>query len=365
MWGHTEAAGGIGVETSIPPPDMGWRYSCRYRAFNLCQRGMSAPTLSIHVGPSKTATTFLQREVFERIESAACFPVPELEVQDRTFRFGDLFSFSPGFWGGVEGDPFGEGGQQPARDVVVSDERIFGGLAAPRPWIPGAVQSRGLPPSPRRHTHGRHDLCSVSSHLRALRAAAGGWGYERVQVLLTPRRQDTKLASSYAQLSNRVRGAGQQNFEAWVRHLLHDVVGYNKGGGLKLNYALWWRRLGEAVGPENVFFLPFELLRADSAAFLRQWLDFLGVPEGGAIADALSGPGSAGQNVRSWSADTWSLRTPIKKGHHLLRWPDFSRGSEVRITDELKEEILTVYEEGNRSLDEHVPHLNLERYDYY
>ena len=326
---------------------------------------MSEPTLYIHVGPSKTATTFLQRDVLGRVESAECLPVPEIEVQGRSLRFGDLFSLSPEFWRGLEEDPLAGSVQHSGRDVVISDERIFGGLVAPQPWIPGSVPGRGLSPSPRLHTHSRADPYYVCAHLRELRRAAEGWGYGRVRVLLTLRRQDTKLASSYAQLSNRVRRAGQQNFETWVRHLLHDAIGHNKGGGVNLDYSLWWRELRAAVGTENVFFLPFERLRENRAAFLRQWLGFLGVPEADSIVDALSGSGGTGKNVRSRSEDTWALRTPIKKGRFLLRWPDFSRESEIRLTEALREEILSVYAEGNRSLDEQVPHLTLDEYGYY
>ncbi|PSQ86202.1 MAG: hypothetical protein BRD42_06120 [Bacteroidetes bacterium QS_3_64_15] len=326
---------------------------------------MSDPTLYIHVGPSKTATTFLQRDVLGRIASAECLPVPEIEVEGRRLRFGDLFSLSPEFWRGLETDPFADRVRHSGRDVVISDERICGGLVAPQPWIPGSVPGRGLPPSPRLHTHSRVDPYSVSSHFRELRRAADAWGYERVRVLLTPRRQDTKLASSYAQLSNRVRGAGQQNFETWVRHLLHDAIGHNKGGGVNLDYSLWWRELRTAVGTENVFFLPFELLREDRATFLRQWLGVLGVPEADSIVDALSGSEGTEKNVRSRSADTWTLRTPIKKGRFLLRWPDFSRESEIRLTEALRAEILAAYEEGNRSLDERCSHLNLGEYGYY
>ena len=143
------------------------------------------------------------------------------------------------------------------------------------------------------------------------------------------------------------------------------MIGHNKGGGVKLDYSLWWRELGAAVGRENVLFLPFERLREDRASFLRPWLDFLGVPEADSIVDALAESGGTDHNVRSRAEDTWTLRTPIKKGRSLLRWPDFSRGSEIRLTEALREEILTVYAEGNRSLDEEVVHLNLDEHGYY
>lgn len=332
---------------------------------NARQHAVSTPVLFVHVGPSKTATTFLQRDVLGAIESLKCLPVPEISVRGRRVRFGDLFGLSPEFWRELETDPLADSTGDTERDVIVSDERISGGLVAPRPWIPGPIPGRDLPPSPRRHTHSRVDPYFASSHFRELRRAAAAWGYDSVRVLLTPRRQDTRLASIYAQLSNRVWGAGQQSFETWVRHLLHDPVGYHKGGGAKLDYMLWWRQLGEAVGTENVFFLPFELLQADRAAFLRRWLGALGVPDVGSVIGSLPGPRQAQSNARSRSGDTWSLRTPIKKGRHLLRWPDFSRESEIRMTEALREEILGVYEEGNRALGERVPNLNLGEHGYY
>jgi hypothetical protein len=52
-------------------------------------------------------------------------------------------------------------------------------------------------------------------------------------------------------------------------------------------------------------------------------------------------------------------------GRFLFRWPDFSRECEIRLTEALSKEILTVYEEGNRSLDERCSHLNLGEYRYY
>lgn len=131
-----------------------------------CQCAMSKPVRYIHVGPSKTATTFLQRDVMGAIESSERLPVPEIAVEARPLRFGDLFSLSPEFW----------------RDVVVSDERISGGLVAPQPWIPESIPRHGLPPRPRLHTHSRVDPYAVSSHFQELRRVAAGWGHECVRV---------------------------------------------------------------------------------------------------------------------------------------------------------------------------------------
>ena len=86
---------------------------------------MSKPILYIHVGPSKTATTFLQRDVLGRIESAECLPVPEIEVGGRRLRFGDLFSLSPEFWRGLEADPFADKVRHSGLRTPIKKERFL------------------------------------------------------------------------------------------------------------------------------------------------------------------------------------------------------------------------------------------------
>lgn len=342
---------------------------------------MSKSSLYIHVGPPKTATSFLQDVVLGQVQSVDCLSKPVVEIKGKALRFADLFDFSPAVWRDVEENPFAETSHACERDVIVSDEGVFGNLASPTPWIPGSVQGRGLLTEPRLHTHNRPDPYFVSSHIRELRRAAPNWGYDQVGFLLTTRRQDTELSSYYAQFSNRVKGAGQQNFEEWVRYILKDVVGHNKGGGKKLDYFIWWREVSRVIGEENTLFIPFELLKKDQSEFLRRWLSFIGAEKTDSIADSFSGTDDERVDVKSISRSEWIVRNPIRRGPNLrptrvfralglpttlpLRWPDFGRDEKIQLTEELSREILGVYEEGNRLLDEQNPHLGLDAYEYY
>lgn len=332
---------------------------------------MGKPDLYIHAGPPKTATTFLQNSVLGRIQSAKCLTKPKVEVNGREIRFGDLFDFSPGFWRRLEGDPFSIDGKRPETDVIISDEGVFGGLVPPRRWMLGPVSVRD--------THRRPDPYFVSCHLRELRKASSDWGYGEVKFLFTTRRQDTKLASSYAQISNRVRRAGQQSFRRWVQYLLHDTIGYNKGGGVKLDYSIWWDEIDQVIGKENILFIPFELLKENSFEFLKRWVNFISPEEADAIANSLSS--SDKENDRSISKNKWRVSSPIRRGPNLrptrifqafglptslpARWPDFRRDDEIRLTEIISEEILKVYKKGNKHLDKINENIDLKKYNYY
>jgi hypothetical protein len=220
----------------------------------------------------------------------------------------------------------------------------------------------------------------LSRHLKELKNVAPNWGYERVRVLLSTRRQDTRLASGYAQSSNRVRGAGQQNFERWVHHLLKTTSGFYQGGGVKLDYSVWREEISQAIGEENVFFIPFELLQDDERQYLRRWLGFIGEEKVDSLLESVASAES--RNSQSAPSESkWFVRDPIRTGPKLrltrlfqtlglptslpLRRPDFKRDDEIYLTNRLTEEILDVYEEGNQLLGELEPTLDLKKYGYY
>lgn len=357
---------------------------------------MDKPTLYLHVGPPKTATTFLQNEVLYKLRSHSCHIHPSIKVADTRLPMDTLFHLSPLIWGEVNENPFNEKGQCTLGHTLVSDESIIGGVAPPTSWMPNRRLTTWKPnpnpwfgpatwkgPATLGHKHGRPYPHLVSCHLRELKRVSSNWGYERVRLLLTTRRQDTRLASEYAQKSNKLQGPGQRSFERWVRSLLHTVGGRFDGGGEKLNYSVWYQELTEAIGEENVLFLPFELLRGNRTQFLKRWLGFIGAEDVDAVLHALSD--SEEQNVRSTSTSEWSLRKPVRTYLKFrpvrvfqalglprgiaFRWPDFlrytDRGEKIRLTEDISEEILDFYEEGNRRLDTSDSDLNLKKYGYY
>ena len=343
-------------------------------------------TLYLHVGPPKTATTFLQEHVLRRVSSVECRCLPQVEMEGEKISFGQLFSMSPSVWRNDGGQAFArlidETERAEGEDLVLSHEGIHGGMATPRPWLTrrgGWAQGVEYGPLVRLHTDGRPHVAILAEHLSVISEVASKWGFSEVKILATLRRQDTWLASEYAQNSHKIRGASQKNFEAWIGKITNTSLGTYAGGGEKLDYFSWWEAVGGTVGKENVLLLPFELLKKNQSAFLRQWLSFLGVRERDDIVEALSGGGNE-ENRRSTSTSVWSLRSPIRTGpplwprlfHKLnlptslpARWPDFSREKSIRLSPELSERILAVYNGGNRRLEDAISNLELGTYGYW
>jgi len=346
---------------------------------------MSELTLFIHLGPGKTATTFLQNVVLAKVHSIESLVKPIVEFGEEKLRFGDLFNFPPEVWDDSGGGAFAHliRNREGQGSLIISDEHVFGGLASPQPWI--ADPARKIGPVVRlcRQTNGQTDTYSMAAHLQKLSDVANDWGFSDTKVLAVTRRQDTRLASGYAQVSDRVRGAGQEGFENWVRHLTQSPIGYYMGGGLKLDYLAWYKEIEGAVGTNGVRMLPFERLGESKVTFVRRYLTMFGVEESDVerIVDDLEGSSNGKQNVSSRAESEWSLREPVRTGPRLrparlwsalglpgrlpLRRPDFSREKSIFLTPNLRREILDVYEQGNRRLDDILPELELGKYGYY
>jgi hypothetical protein len=346
---------------------------------------MNESTLFIHVGPGKTATTFLQNVVLAKTRSVESLVKPIVELGGEKLRFGDLFNFPPEVWNDSEGGAFAHliRHREGHGSLIISDEHVFGGLASPQPWIPDPARKIGPIVRLYRQTNGQTDTYSMAAHLRRLSAVATNWGFAETKVLAVTRQQDTRLASGYAQVSDRVRGADQEGFEAWVRHLTQNPVGYYMGGGLKLDYLAWYNEIESAVGANSVRMLPFELLGENEVDFVRRYLTMLGAEESDVerVVDDLKKSASRKRNVSSRTGSEWLLREPVRTGPRLrparlcsalglpgrlpLRWPDFSRENSIFLTSDLSREILGTYEQSNQQLDEVLPGLELGKHGYY
>jgi len=226
------------------------------------------------------------------------------------------------------------------------------------------------------------DPVQVREHVKAFTELAKTWGFERVRILGSVRHQAARLASSYAQISDRRVGASQSDFEARMRRKIEN---YYKSG-VTLDYARLRRALMGVIGSENVLLLPYELMKESLPDFLERWFQFLGRPEeGGRVTEEIEADSedTKARNVRSSSEDTWALRERTLRGVKTiqlrpgrlfgalglltevpLRWPDFEREDKIRLTPSLKWEIMNTYEESNRILAEHIE-MDLGRYDYY
>jgi len=297
--------------------------------------------------------------------------------------FSDLFLFFPEVWEKV-GKEYLTEWSKPAlrsgRDLVVSSEGIFGGLVTPRPWYKRRLEWMMDEVNVLRAPNGFPSHASSATHLQAVSDAAADVGFDQTKILITVRRQDTKLASGYAEMSSSIAGASQDNFEKWITKLVDDPVGRYALGGKKLDYASWWKQVSTEMGPENILLLPMELLGADQSEFLGRWLDFLELQSLRAKYIPFDEEESSKKRVSSVSDRVWSLRPPVRSIQTLpfrilrkaglrsvmKRWFSVPKREErIRLTDEMSEKILTFYEESNRELDSQINSIDLQGHGYY
>lgn len=319
--------------------------------------------------------------MLERAEGIKSLVKPEETVGGKKLRFSDLFFLSPEIW-----DDFGrdllELHSEPAldKDLLISSEGIYGGLGTPRPWYKTRYGHMTDEVNVLREPTGLPYSSDNAVHLERVADVASQIGFDSTKVLVTVRRQDTKIASGYAEMSSSIAGASQKHFELWVDKILNDPVGYYGLGGAKLNYLTWWKQVSANLGSENVLLLPMELLEANQNEFLGRWADFLGLQKSPKAYLPSDDAESKKVRVSSMSERTWALRPPVSSIRTIpfrvlrktgllsaaKRWSSFPTRDEVfRLTEETSEKVLAVYEDSNRELDRRIDDINLHQYGYY
>lgn len=340
-----------------------------------------ARTLYIHVGPPKTASTYLQNAL-KKAEGIKSVVKPEETVGDRRVRFSDLFFLSPEVW-----DDFGrdmlEVHSKPARDqdadLIISSEGIYGGLGTPRPWYDARRKHLTDEVNILRDPTGLPYSYHNAVHLERVAGVASQIGFDSTKVLVTVRRQDTKLASGYAEMSSSIVGASQENFELWIDKILTDPVGYYGLGGSKLDYFTWWKEVAKKLGKKNILLLPVELLGETPRDFLQRWIDFLDLDSEQEGADLLKSAGEQRMRTSSESETIWRLRPPPRSeasSFRVLRsagllsttkrffgWP--KRDRRINLKDKLSIRILQKYKDENVNLDDCLKDISIEKYGYY
>jgi hypothetical protein len=310
------------------------------------------PELCLHIGMSKTATTWLQKSVFPRIFGDEFHDNPPTTLLQGGPWQGGLaraFRRSPEIWPRMGPrllkDILGrsaEDGLEIRSDVLVSDQS-----AGPRMFEYGDY----IGPHWERE---RMDPIMLSAHLQAMREVVLAEGFSALKVILVMRRQDQWLASKYAQRSDRICGASQRDFESRINYYTQKDQGYYSDGVI-LDYFLLWKSLLNALGKNYVLMLPYEFLLKDPKGFLRRIVEFCGVPQGNANVDLASLAESAPINVRSAAPDTWTLRPPLRgtlletigRPSTLARILPGARSNKIHLHPRLKQNILDVYKDGN------------------
>ncbi|GFE64896.1 hypothetical protein [Litoreibacter roseus] len=304
-------------------------------------------TLFLHIGMPKTGSTFLQDHIFPKLDHLHVRAVPHTalfnERGDKAIErrlMGCALRRAASIWSAAGDQMFEEllGNRmdwlKKPRDLLISDEAI--GRAARRPG-------------------------TLAIHLAALAEHARKWGFQKVKVLMVIRRQDTWLASHYAQISNRVTAANQGGFEQMVARTLDPRID-RCGFGMVIDYAALQAAILRELGNASLTVLPHEAMRADKGATLRNILIWLRTPSEMVEALTQHAEGSRA-NVRQAETGVWALR-PYQLGKiNAPSWAMPGRGKTIRLTSTLSAAILESYSAGNALLARSIP-ADLQKWGY-
>ncbi|MEB3331445.1 MAG: hypothetical protein VKI83_02995 [Synechococcaceae cyanobacterium] len=294
--------------------------------------------LVLHIGHHKTATSYLQKFVFTRLQTLSYAYKRSTPLSAELI---DTFSLSPQFW-------------------VEQGERFFQELSATLDDEPGA-QSRGWLVSseamsshrifadPSRHEE-RRDPYLMAAQLAACGQKAKQHGFA-LRVILCFRRQDQYFPSRFASIGRRVGPVCQYNFEQQMNAILDSEKRYYRDG-VWFDYYLSWQLISEALGENSLLMLPQELLAEQPERYFQALCAFLGEPE---LAAALKNDRS--ENRRSLSPDCWKLQ---RRGFAFLLERLLARlgvdpetvvpRNTLHLTPELKARIIDCYRSGNQAL---------------
>ena len=255
----------------------------------------------------------LQNQIFPKMSHVRYFgpSLKRIGATNRPFRgwpdaqsLSFPFSLSPAFWadhgesylGMLLNQPFDNisGDNSQRTTVILSDENIFLGR--------GFFRSRAKHPHPLE----RKDPNLLGEHLSKIGDIVHAQGFSRLKVILCIRRQDTWLASRYAQSSAFIHNAGQCDFERQVGDVLRPE-GRRYTVGVWLDYAHVYGTLSRAVGQENLLVVPMEWLEMDSNRLIDEVLSFTQPTQPN--DSLLTVHHVAAENVRRTGSDRWPLRT--------------------------------------------------------
>ncbi len=323
----------------------------------------SEPILYLHIGLPKAASSYLHGHVFPQLmpgqylmPGARNAKLPAYRYRPNRYgvrRFSDAFQRNPGFWGD-HGDaflrqflsPFLAGGH-PEQSVLISEEAIT------------RLNHFGIRAMPDAFERGR-----LRDNLAAFDQCARRMGFARTRVLLMIRRQDLLLASSYVQLSRKIIGASQQDFERRVERL---ISGGTVGPGhtfYPMEYAKLHECLTSVLPAQDVCFLPIESLAGAFDEFAHTIRRFLNAKS---VATELSRRPS---NTRSMGRNRWALRPLLAfkspKGALEITIPPAltGRDSVIELRPDMAENIRRHYAEGNRQVADAIT-ADLGAYGYY
>lgn len=321
--------------------------------------------LIVHIGLGKTGTTTLQQVHFARLPGYLGRE-DLLGARKRDARLGQSYRRAAEgrdvdmvAWRENIIDRFRVAGRDLPEQVVISQERLSAWSVAGSSLSPITGRLSDGRRKPRRAPH--PFAAFLERHLIPAWEPLG-----KVRVLVTVRNQSDWLGSHYAQLSNRIIGAGQADFERQVRWTLSSDDAF-------LDYAELVEALGTVLGPRAVTVLLLEDIGAPH--YWEALSELVGerLPKEDVVESR--------KNRRS-TEEGWALR-PYNRGKYPLRVSFFGqertpghpsmwtlkgvwsprnvvrtlirpRGVSIRMDDELRADIRSHFRTSNARLGKHL-----------
>lgn len=267
-------------------------------------------------------------------------------------RFSDSFHRRSDFWH-QHGDeflkkylsPFLNGSREPD-SVLISDEAVTRLNHFNIRQMPGAFE--------------RYE---IENNFRLFAQAAKRIGFAHTKVLLVIRRQDDLLASSYAQLSRKIVGASQADFEGRIRKLTDPDLNADGESFYSLDYYEVYQSLTRILSKENVMVLPLEAMSDEFATSIERLAQFFATEE---TRHSFS---KVPANSRSAGDNKWGLRPLLlfksarPKIEITLPRSWSGRSEHVELTKEMSSVIMSYYAKNNRRLNELLD-IDLCKYGY-
>ena len=316
------------------------------------------PDIIFHIGHGKTATTYLQKQIFPQVHALGNNSVTPgaVELEDKIRQA--VLANPADIWKRDTGHDLARqiDGMNSRTPILYSSEWLL----QPPIW---ASPCYIAPP--------QNAEFAIAEHLAAF--ARHAWGNKgNVYALVTIRDQAKWLASLYVQRSLFFE-ASQADFERRVRAFLKrdDYTGWRF-----LDYHLLYQDLCAALGPDKVTFLAYEDMHTP-----HYWQVLNNLLDAGFEMPQMTANDRA--NVRRKDANTWQLRqqeiqlhnklpqyprilrkVTKKTGNAMMKRLSDQHKYTITIPDALHEQIMAVYKESNHALAKHLKR-DLSAYGYF
>ncbi len=325
--------------------------------------------LILHIGLTKTASTFLQLKVFGGKMYTLDRSRGEIIESDEEKKFHNFFrSYPPSVWRTKHAKEYLDFHSE-ENNILISNESLYEGTLS---VFPNNVKGERSIAEP----------YLIADRLREISNSC--WDKGDVKVFFFFRRQAEWISSFYSHICYRINNPSQGDFENRVYRILNNPY---ETGASALCYDILIEELQKALGESNVLALPYEALSADqtwvairnftgfeslgkNVDFTNRHVNVKRLSEGGKwrAADRAQASTSSylAEKAKKYLGDNYKRMKVLRKLSNLLKNVEkkLTKNIQIQMTSDLKRNIMYIFEESNKRTSSRVG-VDLEQYGYY